>query len=242
MWCWNCVSASARMTYRISLPTWIPSGMSDTNVTAPPGLSVCCHLWGVSWAFASVSISQTVVRPENSYARPTLNHCQDNFVCKHFLPCSCSGSSCLFLPPFSSHLPPSSSPPVLHPLRSSVKFLTFVTKTRDCERVLGGVRAMAADGRDLWGLQACWTSYFPHQSPCRCAEVGSICWVSVHLPSQPTQGPLTMPQVHLEYKPNGTHLVLDRWTSLVKKKWVTTYWSCYVIWLKRTVNECSVLF
>lgn len=59
MCCWNCVSASKRITYRMALLTWIPSGLSDTNVTAPPGLSVCCHLWGASWAFASESISQT---------------------------------------------------------------------------------------------------------------------------------------------------------------------------------------
>lgn len=131
MSCWNCVSASERMAFTFSLQTCIQIGMCDTSVTAPPGLSVCCHLWGVSSAFARVSISQTVVRPQNSHALPTLNRCQDNFVCKHLLHFRCS--SCLFLPLFSSHFPPSSTPPVLHSLRLSAKFLTFVTKTRDCE-------------------------------------------------------------------------------------------------------------
>lgn len=131
MSCWNCVSASERMAFTFSLQTCIQIGMCDTSVTAPPGLSVCCHLWGVSSAFARVSISQTVVRPQNSHALPTLNCCQDNFVCKHLLHFRCS--SCLFLPLFSSHFPPSSTPPVLHSLRLSAKFLTFVTKTRDCE-------------------------------------------------------------------------------------------------------------
>lgn len=49
-----------------------------------------------------------------------------------------------------------------------------------------------------------------------CMHDGSQRWVSVCLPFQPTQGPLTTPQVHRDDKPSVTHLVLHRWTlSLV---------------------------
>lgn len=82
--------------------------MSDTNVTAPPGLSVCCHLWEASWAFASVSISQTVVRPENSYTLPTLCGCQDDFACKNLLRFT---RSCSFFPFFPFSLLTSLHPP-----------------------------------------------------------------------------------------------------------------------------------
>lgn len=74
-----------------------------------------------------------------SLGQRTVAHCQLYitakmvFVCEQLLHFNCSLASFFLL--FSSHLPPSSSPPVLHPLRSSVKFLTFVTKTRDCECV-----------------------------------------------------------------------------------------------------------
>lgn len=207
------------MTQRISLFTQIPSGTSDTNVTAPPGLNVCCHLRGASWAFASTSISQTV-RPENSYARPSFILLPRWFCMQaSFLHFSCSCSSL----PFSSSFFFLFSPPsillttCLASAEIECEVSHFCHQDKGLWVCVGCVRAIAANARDLWGLQACWTFYFPHQSPCRCAEVGSICWVSVRLPSQPTQGPLTMPQVHLEYKPNGTHLVLDRWTCLVKK-------------------------
>lgn len=108
--------------------------MSDTSVTGPPGLSACGHLWGPCWAFARMSISQTVERPENSHAQLTLYQCQDGYVFKHLLHSSSSWSSCLFPPSFSTPLPPSSSPPALHLLRSSVKILAFVSsKKRDCD-------------------------------------------------------------------------------------------------------------
>lgn len=202
------LSQRKTMMCRFSPWTWNPSGMSDTGVTAPPGLSVCRHLRGASWAPASVLISQTAIRPGERSRSANFLTPPRRFVCTQESP---SLQLLLFL---LSHLPPSSSPPVLHPLRSSVKFLTFATKTRDWEVAQVAHVRWRTDARDLWGLRACRTSYFPHQSPRRCAKVGSICWVSVRPPLQPTQGPLAMPQVHLEYKPNGTHLVLDRWTPV----------------------------
>ena len=89
--------------------------------------------------------------------------CQDSFVCKHLLHFRCSFPPCLFLPLFFSHFPPSSSPPVLHPLRSSVKLLTC-PQDKELQVCIDCVRAMAAYARDSWGLRACWTSYFPPTS------------------------------------------------------------------------------
>lgn len=66
--------------------------------------------------------------------------------------CSCSSCIFLFLPSFSSHLPPSSSPPVPHPLRLSVKFLTFVTETRDLEWSAGCVHAIGRPVPETCGV------------------------------------------------------------------------------------------
>lgn len=115
--------------------------------------------------WAEVSISQTVVRTQNSSALPTLNHCQHTFRMQ-----ASSSLRCLILSPFSSHFPPSSTPPVPHSPRSSGKFLTFVTKNKglkkriDCRsaghaREACGVFGPAGPPRSL------------HQSPHCCAEV-----------------------------------------------------------------------
>lgn len=124
------VSVRNRMTKWMSPQTYIWSGMCDKNVTAPPGLCACCHLWEASWALANLPLSQTAVRSQSSFTLPTFMLCQGNFECKHLLHFRCSFPSCLFSPLFSSHFPPSSSPPVLRPMRLSVKLLTFVSKTR----------------------------------------------------------------------------------------------------------------
>lgn len=190
MSCWNCVSASERMAFTFSLQTCIQIGMCDTSVTAPPGLSVCCHLWGVSSAFARVSISQTVVRPQNSHALPTLNCCQDNFVCKHLLHFRCS--SCLFSLLTSLH-PPRHLSCILWDWAQSFSLLSprqGIASAREWCTCDGG------RGHRLVGSSSLLDLHFPPLVTHWCAEVVSICWVSVRLPSQPTQEPLTMPQVH----------------------------------------------
>lgn len=92
----------------------------------------------LAWASAVTFGERVELLPESwsaklSLGQRTVTHGQLYITAKTVLHASISFPSCLFFPPFSSHLPPSSSPPVPHPLRSSVKFLTFVTKTRDCE-------------------------------------------------------------------------------------------------------------
>ena len=55
----------------------------------------------LSWAPARASISQTVVRPENSYARPTFYHCQDAFCMQEISFTSAAPAPLLsFLPSF----------------------------------------------------------------------------------------------------------------------------------------------
>lgn len=157
------------------LLTCIPSCMSDTNVTAPPGLSVCCHLWEACWAFASVSISQTVVRPEQlrtaNFIWLPRRFCMQESPSLHPL--------LLLLPlPFSFLFSPHSILLTTCPASAEIECeLSHFLSQR--QRILTlwklCVFVMAAIAHELWGLQACWTSYFPQQSLCRCAEVGSIC-------------------------------------------------------------------
>lgn len=122
---------------RISFLTWIPCGTSDTSVTGPPGLSVCDHLWEASWAFARLTISQIVVRAWEQLRTADFISLPRRF-CMQASPSLELPLLLLPLPSFLLSLlpsPPSSSPPALHPLRSSVRFLAFVSKERDCDCV-----------------------------------------------------------------------------------------------------------
>lgn len=151
------------MTNSIS-PTCIQSLTPDMDVTAPPDLRVCCHLWGNELKCRS---SQTVIRTQNISALPTLNHYQHTFRMQ-----ASSSLRCLILYPFSSPFPPSSTPPVPHSLRSSGKFLTFVTKNKElkicihCQiaghaRETCGVFRPAGPPRSLHQLPHCYAEVQP---------------------------------------------------------------------------------
>lgn len=202
------------MTYRIFLQTCIASGMSHTNVTAPPGLNVCYHLWEASWAFASVSISQTVIRPENSYALPTF------YLPRRFFYASISFTSAATAPLASFFL--LSLLTSLHPPHhlscirwDQVWSFSLLSPRQGIESACEFCACDGSQCQRLVGSSSLLDFLFPPPVTLSLCWMGSICWVSVRLPPNPHKDPLTLPQVHLEYNPSGTHLVLHRWTSLV---------------------------
>lgn len=143
---------------------------------------------------------------------------KDSFARKHLLLCcGCSFPLCLFFVVFLLSLPTI----LLTTCPASVKIKCedshFCHRDKGLGERIDCACVMAADARDLWGLRACWTSTLPPLVTLLPCWSGAICSSSVRLPSQPTQGPLTMPQVHREYIPNGTHLVKDRWIAFLKK-------------------------
>lgn len=224
MCCLNCQSASDRTTYRISL---------EFNLNSKWDVWHQCHR--STWLERLLSPSGSELSLcQNAYQPKTVVKAREQLRAANFLslprPFLYASVSFFFFPlqllllllplSFSSFLlfsPPSillTTCPASAEIECEVSHFCHRDKGSGVERGLCTCD-WSPRARDLWGLRACWTSHFPHQSPCRRTEVGSICWVSVRLPSQPTQGPLTMPQVHGECKPNGTHLVFDRWTFLV---------------------------